>query len=119
MKPRPWLKRLSAKVSGVASMLAAAFSSPWATSCTVPFAGPSWPISKERLSITVPRWRKNIGAISLGWPTSKVKLGIPKPKYAVSGPGGVEASFDWRAAYDETADTMLRARLLNDVAVYT
>jgi hypothetical protein len=35
------------------------------------------------------------------------------------GPGGVEASFDWRAAYDETADTMLRARLLNDVASYT
>ncbi|HYN40033.1 MAG TPA: phage tail tube protein [Rhodospirillales bacterium] len=44
---------------------------------------------------------------------------LPKPKYAVSGPGGVEASFDWRAAYDETADTMLRARLLNDVASYT
>ena len=43
---------------------------------------------------------------------------LPKPKYAVSGPGGVEASFDWRAAYDETADTMLRARLLNDVASY-
>lgn len=43
---------------------------------------------------------------------------LPKPKYAVSGPGGVEASFDWRAAYDESAGTMLRARLLNDVASY-
>ena len=43
---------------------------------------------------------------------------LPKPKYAVSGPGGVEASFDWRAAYDETAGTMLRARLLNDVVSY-
>jgi len=43
---------------------------------------------------------------------------LPKPKYAISGPGGVEASFDWRAAYDETAGTMLRARLLNDVASY-
>jgi hypothetical protein len=43
---------------------------------------------------------------------------LPKPKYAVSGPGGVEASFDWRAAYDETAGTMLRARLLNDVTSY-
>ena len=32
--------------------------------------------------------------------------------------GGVEASFDWRAAYDETAGTMLRARLLNDVVSY-
>jgi hypothetical protein len=43
---------------------------------------------------------------------------LPKPKYAVSGPGGVEASFDWRAAYDESTGTMLRARLLNDVASY-
>ena len=43
---------------------------------------------------------------------------LPKPKYAVSGPGGVEASFDWRAAYDDSAGTMLRARLLNDVASY-
>jgi len=43
---------------------------------------------------------------------------LPKPKYAISGPGGVEASFDWRAAYDETAGTMLRIRLLNDVASY-
>jgi hypothetical protein len=43
---------------------------------------------------------------------------LPKPKYAISGPGGVEASFDWRAAYDEGEDTMLRAWLLNDVASY-
>jgi Phage tail tube protein len=43
---------------------------------------------------------------------------LPKPKYAVSGPGGVEASFDWRAAFDEGSGTMLRARLLNDVASY-
>ncbi len=43
---------------------------------------------------------------------------LPKPKYAISGPGGVEASFDWRAAYDEANATMLRARLLNDVATY-
>jgi len=43
---------------------------------------------------------------------------LPKPKYALSGPGGVEASFDWRAACDESAGTMLRAGLLNDVASY-
>ena len=44
---------------------------------------------------------------------------LPKPKHAASGPGGVEASFNWRAAaYDESAGTMLRARLLNDVASY-
>jgi hypothetical protein len=44
---------------------------------------------------------------------------LPKPKYAIGGPGGVEASFDWRAAYGNGAATMLRARLLNDVASYT
>jgi hypothetical protein len=43
---------------------------------------------------------------------------LPKPKYAVSGPGGVEASFDWRAAFDDTEGTMLRAHLLNDVTSY-
>jgi hypothetical protein len=43
---------------------------------------------------------------------------LPKPKYSVSGPGGVEASFDWRAAFDDTEGTMLRAHLLNDVISY-
>ena len=43
---------------------------------------------------------------------------LPKPKYAISGPGGVEASFDWRGAYDETEDTLLRVHLTNDVASY-
>ncbi|MGZ8401284.1 MAG: phage tail tube protein, partial [Methyloceanibacter sp.] len=43
---------------------------------------------------------------------------LPKPKYAISGPGGVEASFDWRAAYDESEGTMLRAHLINDIASY-
>ncbi|MEQ8826480.1 MAG: phage tail tube protein, partial [Parvibaculum sp.] len=43
---------------------------------------------------------------------------LPKPKYAVSGPGGVEASFDWRAAFDDGETTMLRAHLLNDVTSY-
>ena len=43
---------------------------------------------------------------------------LPKPKYAISGPGGVEASFDWRGAYDEGEETMLRAYLSNDVANY-
>ena len=55
-----------------------------------------------------------------GWDLSfeLFRVFLPKPKYAVSGPGGVEASFDWRAAYDESAGTMLRVRLLNDVASY-
>ena len=56
-----------------------------------------------------------------GWQLSfeLFRVFLPKPKYAVSGPGGVEASFDWRAAYDESAGAMLRARLLNDVGSYT
>jgi hypothetical protein len=43
---------------------------------------------------------------------------LPKPKYSVTGPGGVEASFDWRAAFDDSEGTMLRAHLLNDVPSY-
>jgi hypothetical protein len=56
-----------------------------------------------------------------GWQLSfeLFRVFLPKPKYAIGGPGGVEASFDWRAAHDEGAGTMLRARLLNDVASYT
>ena len=44
---------------------------------------------------------------------------LPKPKYSITGPGGVEASFDWRAAFDESEGTMLRAHLLNDVTSYS
>ena len=44
---------------------------------------------------------------------------LPKPKYSVTGPGGVEASFDWRAAFDDGEGTMLRVHLLNDVASYS
>jgi len=43
---------------------------------------------------------------------------LPKPKYSVTGPGGVEASFDWRAAFDDSEGTMLRVHLLNDVTSY-
>ncbi|MGZ8351472.1 MAG: phage tail tube protein, partial [Allosphingosinicella sp.] len=43
---------------------------------------------------------------------------LPKPKYAIAGPGGVEASFDWRGAYDEAEGTMLRVYLTNDVGSY-
>jgi hypothetical protein len=44
---------------------------------------------------------------------------LPKPKYSVTGPGGVEASFDWRAAFDDAEGTMLRVHLINDVPSYT
>lgn len=44
---------------------------------------------------------------------------LPKPIDAVSGPGGVEGSFEWCGAYDQGESTLLRARLLNDVASYS
>lgn len=43
---------------------------------------------------------------------------LPKPKYKIPGPGGVEAAFDWQAAFDETTSTMLKVTLINDVASY-
>ena len=43
---------------------------------------------------------------------------LPKPKYSVTGPDGVEASFDWRAAFDDGEGIMLRVHLLNDIASY-
>jgi len=42
---------------------------------------------------------------------------LPKPKYSITGPGGVEASFEWRAAAD-SAGVMLEVALLNDVPSY-
>lgn len=42
---------------------------------------------------------------------------LPKPKYAITGPAGVEASFEWRAAADEEG-VMLEVALLNDVATH-
>ena len=59
-------------------------------------------------------------SVAEGWQLSfeLFRVFLPKPKYAVSGPGGVEASFDWRAAYDLSAGTMLRVRLINDMASY-
>lgn len=43
---------------------------------------------------------------------------LPKPKYTISGPGGVQAVFDWRAAYDADEATLLKVRVLNDFASY-
>jgi hypothetical protein len=43
---------------------------------------------------------------------------LPQPKRSIAGPGGVSAQYEWRAAYDEDEDTMLRATLFNDVAGY-
>ncbi len=43
---------------------------------------------------------------------------LPKPKQAVTGPGGVSARYDWQAAKDSGSAAMLRAVLRNDVTTY-
>ncbi|CAA6605808.1 conserved hypothetical protein [Rhodospirillaceae bacterium LM-1] len=43
---------------------------------------------------------------------------LPKPKRAISGPGGVQAGFDWRAANNTVAGRMMTVTLTNDVEVY-
>lgn len=40
---------------------------------------------------------------------------LPKPKVSVTGPGGVQASFDFRGAKNEVAGQMLTITLLNDL----
>jgi len=40
---------------------------------------------------------------------------LPKPKLAVEGPGGVQASFDFQAAWNETEGEMLKVELMNDL----
>jgi hypothetical protein len=39
---------------------------------------------------------------------------LPKPKLAVEGPGGVQASFDFQGAWKETEGEMLKVELTND-----
>jgi hypothetical protein len=43
---------------------------------------------------------------------------LPKPKLAISGPGGVQASFNWQAANNTGAGCMLTVELKNDVETY-
>ncbi|MDP7097204.1 MAG: phage tail tube protein, partial [Rhodospirillales bacterium] len=40
---------------------------------------------------------------------------LPKPKLAVDGPGGVQASFDFQGARNDAAGRMLTATLVNDL----
>lgn len=40
---------------------------------------------------------------------------LPKPKLAVTGPGGVQASFDFQGARDASLGKMLTVKLLNDI----
>lgn len=43
---------------------------------------------------------------------------LPKPQVPISGPGGVEATYDWQAAKDATAGCAVTVRLVNDRSVY-
>jgi len=43
---------------------------------------------------------------------------LPRPRVEIQGPQGVQASFDWQAAYDATAGQMCTITLVNDIATY-
>lgn len=43
---------------------------------------------------------------------------LPKPKRSISGPGGVEASYDFQGAKDTLEGCMIKATLTNDVVNY-
>lgn len=43
---------------------------------------------------------------------------LPKKKQEIGGPGGISASYDWRAAYSSDDGFMLQVTLVNDVASY-
>ena len=40
---------------------------------------------------------------------------LPKPKLAIEGPGGVQASFDFQGAHNQAAGRMLTVTLVNDL----
>ena len=43
---------------------------------------------------------------------------LPKPKLSISGPGGIQATFEWQAAKNVAANKMLTVELLNGVTTY-
>ncbi len=43
---------------------------------------------------------------------------LPRPRVEIQGPQGVQASFDWQAAYDAAAGHMCSVTLVNDIATY-
>ncbi|MDO5757958.1 MAG: hypothetical protein Q4P24_10650, partial [Rhodobacterales bacterium] len=45
-------------------------------------------------------------------------LYLPRPRIEISGPQGVQATFDWQAARDSTVGRMCTATLINDIEVY-
>ena len=46
------------------------------------------------------------------------KVHLPKPKTSIEGPGGIEATFNFKAAYDEVEGKMMTVELKNDVDTY-
>ncbi|CUW39675.1 conserved protein of unknown function [Magnetospirillum sp. XM-1] len=53
-------------------------------------------------------------SLKFHWP----RVFLPKKKQEVKGPGGIQASYDWRAAKDSVSGYLLRVTLKNDVATY-
>ena len=43
---------------------------------------------------------------------------LPKPKRSLSGPQGIEASYDFQGAKDATRGVMLTVTLINDIESY-
>lgn len=43
---------------------------------------------------------------------------LPRPRAEISGPGGIQCSFDWQGATDSVAGRMVTVNLSNDVAAY-
>ena len=52
----------------------------------------------------------------LNWTFHSVYL--PKPKMQISGPGGVQAAFNWEAAYNDSLAKSVTVTLKNDVSAY-
>jgi len=52
----------------------------------------------------------------LNWTFHSVYL--PRPKMQISGPGGVQAAFNWEAAYNDSLAKSATVTLKNDVAAY-
>ena len=53
---------------------------------------------------------------SLTWTFHEVYL--PRPRIPVSGPGGVQASFNWQGVYDDALSKSVTVVLKNDVTSY-
>ena len=72
-----------------------------------------WGISHR----TPERWRY------AGQGPAFLKLGarvlyLPRPRIEISGPQGVQATFDWQAARDSAVGRMCAATLINNIEVY-